>query len=438
MTDVWLKIEEPGGPGLDLRWEADRGLVVEGVRPDHGWLGFDRAVVAETDAGDGSSLPAVVALPFSAPAGSSVRATLIGAFREGHRTVIAARHPQQARPISELLRVAARVGQNARELDEAAAREEVRRARDRYLRRRAAGRRTDRPAWLPVGLGAGRVVGAGQSAAERGLAALPPRFVRGLRDLLDDDERILAAAEREADERVGILPVRRPWSGRDRRAALLVLTDRQLLWLVDHVEPDRYLLDWGVDASLLPLEAIRGLQTGEDGGITVDVGGHPARFGLRPDAARELDHLVRRLGRFTAPEEPGAVRRHYPIEATELDLDTLEPFHQVAEAGDRLAALRATAGRPLLASFYAPRRERVRHAVAVALTHETVLVDDGRQCRELPLGTLRPVRLAISPLIGRIELQAGERRARFSYPAPLSPGATAFVRQLRRAWANVG
>lgn len=429
---LWVQIEESGGPGLELGWEPGRGLVVTGVR-GASWLGLDRAVVADTDVGDGSALPAVVALPHSAPAGASLRAELTGGYVDGDRTVMVATMPAHPLPIAALVRVAARIGSEARSLDLAAAERIVTRARHRYRRRIAEGRRTDQPAWLPLGIGTGSITATGHSGAERGLARLPPRFVRGLKDLLDADERILATAERPPEPDAGFLP----WRQRERRAALLVLTDRQLAWLVDHVAPDRYLMDWGVDATLMPLEAVTSANATASG-VEVGIGPATVSYRLAPEARRELDMLLSRLVPFIAPTGGGtAVRRRYALEAISFETDVLQPHRQAEEAADRLDRLANATGRPLLASFYAPRRERVQRAVAVALTEDALLVDDERDCRQLSLRGLHSIDLALSLLVGRIVVDAGEQRAALSYPAPLSAPATAFVRQLRRAWANV-
>jgi hypothetical protein len=431
-VEVWVRIEESGGPGLELTHEPGRGVVVSGVRRGVSWLGLDRGSIVETDVGDGSALAAVVALPHSAPSSSWLRAELAGAFQEGDRAVIITAMPGHRVPIPALVRVAARIGADVPQLTAPQAERLVTRSRHRYRRRRAAGRRTDQPAWLPSGIGSGAIGGASYSRAERDLAKLPPRFVRGLADLLDDDERILASVERPAEPDAGLLP----WRRRERRAALLVLTDRQLVWLVDHVPPDRYLFDWGVDATLLALEALTAADATVVSGLTLRIGGGEVRFAVPAEARRDIVALMGRLAPFLPPNGGTAVRRHYPLQPLNFVTETLQPYRQADEAAARLGRLEASAGTKLLASFYAPRRERVRRAVAVALTEENVMVDDERGCRQLALSSLRSIDLALSPLIGRIALDAGAQRASFSYPAPLGAPAAAFVRQLRRAWAN--
>lgn len=428
--ELWLRIEEPGGPGLDLQCEPARGLVVTGVRGG-AWRGFDLAVVADTDTGDGRALPAVVALPHSAPPGAMLHAELAGGYVEDDRAVVVATLPGHPLPMQAMVRVAARVGPDARPLDAAAAERVVTRAHHRFRRRRAEGRRIDQPAWLPLGIGTGSLVGAAHSGAELTLAKLPPRFVRGLRDLLDADERILAAVERPPEPGAGLAL----WRRRERRAGLLVLTDRQLAWLVDHLPPNRYLVDWGVDATLVPLEALTSASvTGS--GLEVRVRSADLHIGLPPETRHELAALVTRLDAFVPTVAGTALRRRYPLEPVTFPVEDLQPYLQVEEAAARLARLTVAAGRPVLACFYAPRRERVRRAVALALTEEALLVDDERGGRRLAVGALRSIELALSPLIGRLGIDTGTQRTDVSYPAPLSVAATAFLRQLRRAWAN--
>ncbi len=450
MPRVWIVIEEPGGAGLDLGLDRTRsGPVITGARNGGAFLGFDRGAVFEADTGDGTPLPAVVALPSSAAAGCWVEAEVLDVLADGGgRSVLVAALPGQPLPIEPLIRVAARMPDGVLQ-GASAAREVVRRANERFRRRRARGRRPMRPAWLPLDVETREVTGASiASAAERDLVRLPPRFVRGLAGLLDTDERILATLDRPAETGGGILAWRRQ---RDRRAALLLLTDRQVLWLVDHVAPSRYLLDWGVDAELLPIEPLRDLRLrfgAEAGsaatGLLVRTDAGEAVFPLPADVEPEARALGAVLARFLPVEAAGAVRRRYPVEPQGLDPEPAQRFGQGDEALERVARLAATAGTPVLAAFYAPRRERVKQSVAIVVTEREILAGiggRGRPGREddvvrIPLGTLRLVRLAISPMLGRVELHGGGSPLRFTYPSPIAERATAFVRVLRRAWAN--
>ncbi len=448
---VWVRIEEPGGAGLELAVDRSRpGPVITGARSGGTFLGFDRGAVFEADTGDGTPLAAVVALPASSAAGCWVEATVRDVLADGSgRTVLVTALPGHALPVEPLIRVAARMPEGRLRGPEEA-RAVVRRANERFRRRRARGRMPMRPAWLPIDLETRQVTGADiASAAERDLGRLPPRFVRGLTGLLDPEERILATVERPPEAGGGLLAWRRQ---RDRRAALLMLTDRQLLWLVDHVAPSRYLLDWGVDAQLLPIERLRDLRLrfgAEAGsaptGLLVRTDAGESAFPLPADLEPEARALGEVLARFLPREGVGAVRRRYPVEAIPFDPEPAQRFGQGDEAVGRVAGLAASAAATPLAAFYAPRRERVKQSVAVVVTEREILADvagrgrpagDGTVVR-VPLETLRLVSLALSPLMGRVELHAGGTPLRFSYPSPLSEPATAFVRTCRRAWANV-
>lgn len=441
---AWFRIEEAGGPGLELTLERHRsGPVISGTRPGGVFLGLDRAVVADTDTGDGTLLGAVVALPSSSSAGCWLEGEVRGALLvPGGDPVIVATLPGQPLPALPLIRVAARTPE-AELADASTAADLVRRARHRHRRRVAEGRLTDRPAWLAVDIDTREVTGASiASGAELGLSRLPTRFVRGLKDLLDEDERILATVERPAEEGGGLLAWRRR---RDRRAALLVVTDRELLWVVDHVAPDRYLMDWGVDAELVPLERLVASRTllarGRSGGswvsLEVQTDAGEIAFALPADLHREVEALNAVIKLFLPQANAGAVLRRYPIEPIEFDAELAERYYQGNEAIERIANLRRLAEpAPVLAAFYAPRRERVKQSIAVALTDSEVLVDGGGPPTRLPLVSVQSLSLAMSPLLGRVVLRTAGGSARFSYPSPLSEQAAAFIRLLRRGWAN--
>ena len=442
MPRAWIVIEEPGGPGLELAVDRARpGPVIKGARAGGAFLGLDRGSVPETDTGGGTALAALVALPSSAAVGCWIEAEVAGLLTDGAgRMVIVTTLPGHPLPTLPLIRVAARMP-DASLGDVGQAMATIRRARAQFRRRRSAARRTSRPAWLPIDVETRQVTGGSiASAAERDLTRLPTRFVRGLAGLLDQDERILATVERPPDSLDGRLGWRRR---RDGRAAILLLTDRQLLWLVDHVPPGRYLLDWGVDAELLPLERLRDVgppdradRASGASGLTVRTDAGETAFPLPGELQPEAAAFAAVLARFVPEQGAGTVLRRYPVTPRAFDPADAERFRQGDEAADRIALLASLAGDGTLAAFYAPRRERVRQSVAIVVTHTELLADPGGPVLRIPLTTLRSLRLALSPLVGRVELHAGRRPFSFTYPAPLAEGATALVRTLRRAWAN--
>ncbi len=455
---VTLEVEEALGPGLDII--VEHGVArARGPRRGTLWLGLDRAHVAETDAGDGTHLAAVVALPASSFSGCRIVAELLGALTDGGRRVLVARLRGSPVPPEPLVRTVAQVRQDAGWIDAAGAMRQVREAHARYRARRAESRIVDGRAWQPgEGLDPGtRRFTTPHSRAEYRLDRLPPRFLRGLEGLLDDDERILYAIERPPAEASLLERVR---GARDARAALLVLTDRQLLWLVDHMPPNRYLLDWGVDARLVALEALRDVAVAPDARRCVEVravtSGGSSHFTLPPELRSEALVMVDLLRRFTGSAGTRLPRRRYAVEPLAFDPEGASRFGQAQAACAMVAGLEAELRpEPVLGRFYAPHREHQPEAVAFAFSATRLLLSRAprrtsgptggpaeTRTAEVALAALRGISLSLSPLVCRIELEAqgarrqpGERLS-LSYPSPLAGQATPVLRLLRRTWAN--
>ncbi len=426
--DVWVQVEEPRGRGVDLAWEPGRGIVIAGTRDTASWLGLDRGSAEGTDAGDGSRLAAVVSLGASSSAGAWVQASVEGGLLHDGRLVVVLRGPGGGPPVAAIARVAAGTTPDARWLDARSTEREVRRSRERYRRRRSADRRVDQPAWLPKGMGTGHVEPGVHSSSERALATLQTRFVRGLQELLDDDERLLAWAGRDE-----VAASSMPWGRKGTKAAVLVLTDRQVLWLVDHLQAGPVMTDWGVDGQLMPVEAIRAAELQPDGALRVAVADGWTVLGSQvPDAS--LHAVYEPLRMFV--EGGAALRRHYRVDPRPFDCERLRPYGQSEEAEQRVRRVAAGTGESMLAAFYAPRRERVPTATVLLLTTSAVHVDDEVAPRAVGLAQLTDLRVTLSPLVGRIDLAAGPSSASVSFPWPLGDEATAFIRALRRAWAN--
>lgn len=454
---VTLEVEEALGSGLDV--VVEHGVArATNARRGSLWLGLDRAHVIETDAGDGASLAAVVALPASSFPGCRIRAEVVGALKDGHRSVLATRLHGAPMPPEPLIRTVAQVRGDASWIDAGAALQLAREAHTRYRARRAASRIVDGRAWQPgEGLDPGtRRFTTPHSQAEYRLDRLPPRFVRGLEGLLDDDERILYAIERPPGES-GLL--KRVRGARDARAALLVLTDRQLLWLIDHMPPTRYLLDWGVDAWLVALEALREveLERVAPGGVQIRVrtGGGWSRFVLPSELRAEALVMVALLRQWVGSGDNRLPRRQYAMEPLDFDPEPASRFGQTEEAVALLGSLEAELHPdPVLGSFYAPRREHVPEAWAAVFTASRLLFAAApaphrrqpragqRKVLRLDIPELRYIALSLSPLVCRLELETSEPLGRqggsaaITYPAPLAPRATPVFRLLRRAWAN--
>jgi hypothetical protein len=462
LIEVELAIDEALGPGLDVAVENGEPRVV-GARPGAIWLGLDRGHLLDSDAGNGTEVPALVALPASSFAGCRIAAELAGALVDGDRAVVVARMPGWPMPPEAVIRTVARMS-GGHWVDAAAADRLVREARQRHRVRRQSGRVLGGRAWQPSVSDPGeRRFTTPHSRSEYRLERLPPRFIRGLEGLLDTDERILYAIERPPDAiatgRFGL--ARR---GAERRAGLLLLTDRQLIWMIDHMPPDRYLFDWGVDARLIALEALRGVHSSgrEVLELRVSTSGGPTTLALPSELHAEVDVMVDLLQRFVPTGGTHALMRRYGPAAVDFDSAVAAAFGQVEEAERHVGALREhVAPENLLAAFYAPRRETVRHDAAVGITTTRLVLLDGSGPHSIGLAALRDIAITLSPLVGRVtaagvpsgshgalqpaaadhghEVRAHRGDAHpltFSYPAPASAAAATFIRILRKAWAD--
>ena len=441
MIAVDLVVDQALGPGVEV--EIDAGIA-RAVEPRAGgiWLGLDRAHLVDSDAGDGTGLAAVVALPGSTFAGCRLTAELCGALVDGDRVVLVGRLPGTALPAEAVLRTVAAMP-DATMIAAQAAERISRDARQRFKVRRQSGRVLGGRAWRAAAPDPGqRRFTTPHSRAEYRLDRLPPRFLRGLAGLLDEDERILYSIERPPDSirttRLGL-----PRRGAERRAGLLLLTDRQLIWMVDHLPPDRYLLDWGVDVRLVPVETLQDVHlTGREVlELRVRTAGGPAAFQLPLELHDEAEVLRDLAARFVPPARGISLVRRYGPSAITFDTRPAALFGQEADAAQALDALRARlAPEELLAAFYAPRREGSPRSAPAALTVTRVALQRPGEFQAIPLDRLQGLSITLSPLAGRVELAHGAIDGRehlaFSYPATTSAAATALVRMLRKAWAD--
>ncbi len=432
--ELLLEVDAALGPGLDYEL-IDNRLVGTRARPGGVWLGLDRAAVIESDDGAGRQLAAVVAVPASTFAGCRLRARLVGAWRDGGRLVVVAHVNGTPPPLPPLARLVAELPEDAIWLDGAAASEEVARAYRRYRERRAHARILGGKAWLGTGIAVERSrFTTPHSSAEYRLDRLPPRYLRGLHGLLDDDERLLYAIERPELRDAGMVDrlVRRV----DRRAALLALTDRQLLWAVDHADPDRYLQDWGVDVEVVPVERVERADLAPDAPATLVVAtaASTTTYRLPDELASEASVMTRLLRRFTPPAAGARPRRVYQVPEVEPDAKALDAFGQAEDA--RLAVEAARAMRPIAAAFFDPRRTRVRRSSLLALDDAGIELRTGEQVERIGLDDVASLGITLSALVGRLVVTGRSSRIDLRFPAPLAGGAAAWLRSARRAVAN--
>lgn len=435
---ILVEVEDALGLGLDYERDLKRGgIVVRGARGGGLWLGVDRGFLVDSDDGRGRAAPVLVALPASSFIGARIDAELVGGFSDASGLVLVARLPGATLPIDAVLRTVGRVSPEAEWIDARYASELASAARRAFRERRSRGRIVGGLAWRPPEGMSTEALRAGgvYSKAERSLGRLPPRFIRGLEGMLDPDERLRYSMERPWRSDASLLT--RVRGGRDHRSGLLLLTDREILWLVDHTNPDSYLFDWGVDVDMVPVEQLTEVRVEDERDALLLVlqtqgGRHTVALPVELEAdVRVFESLALS---FLPERNRGRLRRVYPTEAIEFVEESAERFHQLDEARALQEAARREAGE-LLAFVYSPRREGQRHALGLWLSPSSVGVVGPRPER-MSLGELRSVGVVLSPLVARVTLRGTDRTLAFTYPAPLAVHGAALVRLLRRLWAN--
>ncbi|HVA87085.1 MAG TPA: hypothetical protein VNF73_12325 [Candidatus Saccharimonadales bacterium] len=431
------EIEDALGPGVEFELDRRTGQRTgRSARRGTVWLGMDRAGLVDSDDGGGRAMPVLVGLPASTFAGCRVEVELDGAFQADERTVLIGHLPGAQLPSDDLVRIVGRFSPDVLRVDAETALNIATEARRRHRRRRAEGRMVGGRSWDPppgLDIEAARFSTI-HSAPELSLSRLPPRFVRGLEGVLDDDERLLFAIRRPAEDRGWRSGLRPP---RESFEALLVLTDRQMLWAVDHAPPGRYLMDWGVDLELLALERLRTVtleRRGTHVELAVTTGSTMLRCVLPGELAFDAGICLRLLERFAPDAQTIVPRRRYAMQDVPLDVTAAELFGQAADAAAALVELQRI--EPLIAVLFSPARAGQREPQLLAMNAANLLQYRRGQIVEMSLNRIGLIRLVLSPLIGRLEVHGDGHVVTLTYPAPLSHLGTAFVRRLRRAWAN--
>jgi len=439
--EVIAEVEEPAGPGLDVEIDpATRRPTAVRVRNAGLWLGVDRAALVDSDDAHGRSVPVLVALPASTFAGCRVRAVLVGAFEGAGPAVLVAAVEGAVVPPEPNLRAAGRIPDQAIFVGPERATAIAGAGRRAHRERRARARITGGRAWaademLPPELARASTP---HSAAEYALRRLPPRFIRGLEGVLDDDERVLYWVERPGREDAGPLERLR---GVDRRAALALLTDRQLLWLVDHADPARYLVDWGVDIALVPLEQVTAVSTHGRPHDIVEIRVATAGGGVSAhvpgDLAPEASVLARLVERFVRSGESRLPVRQYPVKTAPFDAELPRRFGADAEREARALVERlGEALGAIDAAVASPKRPGRRRAAVLGVAQGGMGRIEESRTDVFAFAELGRLELTLSELIGRIGLVAGDRHVTMDYPAPFSAAGTAVLRAARRRWAS--
>ncbi len=431
---ILIEVVEALGPGLELeRDDRTGGLVASRARAGGLWLGFDRGALVDSDDGSGRSVPVLIAVPGSTWPGCRIEAELIGGLSAGGRTVLVARISGIPEPLPAIARVVADMADGAW-LDVATAAGIAGSARREHRRRQATSRIVGGRAWDASGATpeAARFT-TPHSLAEYSLGRLPLRFVRGLRDLLDPDERILYSVERPGIAATGFLG---RVSRQDRRSALLVLTDRQVAWLVDHADPDRYLSDWGIDAETIPIELVTAVQVVRSGRwcrlVVATNGGH-TEARLPVELSAEAAVAERLIARFIPAADVRVPRRRYVVERRDIDWSRLDAF----SGGTDVHALTGQLDDVACAWLIGPPRQGHPHAEACALTPDSIAFLTTRRRHDVPLSAIHAFRVALSPLVGRFEVVGSTGPGAMTFPAPFGDLAGAFVRSAGRLAATL-
>jgi hypothetical protein len=169
--------------------------------------------------------------------------------------------------------------------------------------------------------------------AERMVASLPSRFQRYVQDELLDEERILFFVERPPfrppGTRWGVLRRQRLSEG------LLIVTDRQLLFMEDALPPDITMVDWGYIARMTAVERIQGAELrGEPDRAVLHVrvqaqsGSEHFSVPFPPECKDPLAEVELLLWSFASPEG-SAVRRLYAEEDGTKNMEVVEASSRV-------------------------------------------------------------------------------------------------------------
>jgi hypothetical protein len=436
-TRVLIEIDEPMGPGVDFEPNVDGiGSTARRARLRGPWLGLDRGHLVDADDGSGREVPVLVAVPASTFAGCRIEGDLVGGLAVPGGSVLVARISGAALPIEPFIRTAAgRLASEGSWMSAQDAARHAERARRQYRERRAKERVVGGRAWLPEGSEAPEQArfSTPHSLSEYSLARLPPRFVRGLEGLLDSDERILYWIERPGLVDSGL--VERVRRQRDRRAAMLLLTDRQVAWLVDHAAPDRYLSDWGVDVISIPNEQLVDIEVtrprGEPALVVVRTSRGATEVRLPGELSREAT-VFRDLASGFASRSSALPRRRYATERIEPDWAMLEPFGSGAEARQIAVGLNGE----VLGYLPSPRRPgQARTELLAVSDHSISVVSAAGSTHEVSIDRMHSLEATFSTLRGRIAT-TGEGRVAITYPSTLGASAAPIISLVRRLVAN--
>ena len=171
------------------------------------------------------------------------------------------------------------------------------------------------------------------SWAERMVSSLPTRFECYVEDELLEEERILFFVERPPfrppGPRWGVLQRRR------LRDGLLIITDRQVLFLVDALPPDQTMVNWGYVARTTAVERVQGADVKMEPDravlhvqVEAQSGSEHLAILFPPECKDPLFEVESLLRRFASPEG-ATVRRLYADEEEAKHKDKVEAASRV-------------------------------------------------------------------------------------------------------------
>jgi len=265
-------IEDAGSTYNTYEFDARRRLVrLAGTVLQRKGSSLERGVVVDTMGADGGPLPAVVIVSIPTFPGCLLRARVIGALAlpdekvwvVGVPEVDASKgHVTSLDDLAEGERAAVvrLAGCDERGLAPLSAEEAgraIRQAREAFWKRRAQANGAARHGAAWKATAPGRVGERGEAEphtwAEYLVPSLPARFQRYVEQMLLPDERILFFAERPEFAPSGRFALLR---SQKLRHGLLLITDRQVMTMLDSLPPDSTLVDWGYVAKATAVERI--------------------------------------------------------------------------------------------------------------------------------------------------------------------------------------
>jgi inorganic pyrophosphatase len=277
--------------------------------------------------------------------------------------------------------------------------------------------------------------------AEYLVLSLPFRFQEYVEELLLSDERILFFVERPSFVPGGAWGLLRR---QKLRQGLLVITDRQVMVMLDSLPPDSTMVHWGYVAKASAVERLAGVWLDSrdstcEIGFDLDSAGGVERYAMTfPGKHREaLQEAVKLLERFAGAPESTAARRLYddkpsagPSRYDEVgDLEAKYPHLRdlLARIGDAEDVVATAAARPVEGRGLGP---------ALALTASKLIVFDGgshkdlqARCQEYPVAGISSVEITQSLLGCRFGVftpameEVDKMTLRYNYP-----DAPAFLR----------